>query len=313
MGRAAATALACLALVIAGCDATEGGAGGDIDAPVRIYVSAPQSGPRAADGADVADGARLALQHARGGGPDAGLVDLPEAGAVRIEARFLDGAAGGKPMVAAAANARTAAQDSSTGAYIGELASPPTRNSAPILNSAGLAQVSPGAAAVDLTGDSPRFRDSPERYRPTNLVTFARVVPAEDIAARVAREAGSAEQVATVLAPARLPAPGGPRFTDAFTERFGRAPGPYAAYGYEAMALAIGALNRADGSAAGFRDRVVAELLSAVRTDSPIGSYAITDEGTTTLTCVQPIRDGEPLEPRCPSLNEIEAEEGAEE
>ena len=142
-----------------------------IEAPVAIYVSLPLTGPRGAEGRDGASGARLALEEARG-----------RAGSLAVRAHFLDDARG-KPWdpVTVGANARAAVQDHTTAAYIGELDSEPTRSSAPITNQAGIVQVSPGAGAVDLTAPAAGYPDSPDRYRPSGDVNFARTVPSDDL------------------------------------------------------------------------------------------------------------------------------------
>jgi branched-chain amino acid transport system substrate-binding protein len=164
-----------LSLTAAGC-----GVAGDatIEAPVAVYVSLPLTGPRAVDGRDAADGARLALEEAQG-----------KAGSIEVRARFLDDAKG-KPWdpVAVGAIARQAVQDSSAAAYIGELDSEPTRASVPITNDAGLVQVSPGAGAVDLTAPAAGYPDSPDRYQPSGLPNFARTVPSDDVGVKAAAE-----------------------------------------------------------------------------------------------------------------------------
>ena len=118
---------------------------------MTVYVSLPLTGPREADGADAADGARLALEQAGG-----------KAGSLEVRAEFLDDARG-RPSdpVAVGENAREAVQDSSAAAYIGELDSEPTRGSLPITNEAGLLQVSPGAGGVDLTQPAAGYPESP--------------------------------------------------------------------------------------------------------------------------------------------------------
>jgi branched-chain amino acid transport system substrate-binding protein len=157
-----------LALGATGCSVT---GGSKIEAPVAVYVSLPLTGPRAVEGRDAADGARLALEEARG-----------RAGALAVGAHFLDDARGKAwDPVTVGANARTAVQDHTTAAYIGELDSEPTRNSAPITNQAGIVQVSPGAGAVDLTAPAAGYPDSPGRYRPSGDVNFARTVPSDEL------------------------------------------------------------------------------------------------------------------------------------
>jgi branched-chain amino acid transport system substrate-binding protein len=168
MRRSALAALLLVSLAVTGC----GIAGNPkIEAPVAVYVSLPLTGPRGPEGRDAADGARLALQEAAG-----------RAGSVQVRAHYLDDARG-RPWdaVAVGENARAAAQDHTTAGYIGELDSEPTRNSAPITNQAGIVQVSPGAGAVDLTQPAAGYSDSPDRYRPSGSVNFARTVPADDV------------------------------------------------------------------------------------------------------------------------------------
>jgi ABC-type branched-subunit amino acid transport system substrate-binding protein len=276
---------------------------------VKVYVSLPLTGPRAPLGTDAADGARLALEQAGG-----------EAGALEVEASFLDDANGAAwDPVAVGANARLAAQDSSAVAYIGELDSEPTRASVPITNDAGIVQISPTAGAVDLTRSAPGVDDSPDRYQPSGTPTFARIVPADDVVAAAADawrgELGGAEvaadlgegpvgaerSVAAELAPERLP---GRSFPEMFEERYGRPPGPYAAYGYEAMALALQAIGAANTSSDQFRTEVRDGVIGGERRESVLGAYSITDEGDSTVCMVQRylLRDGaaRPLGAPCP-------------
>src|SRR3954468_20313359 len=187
MPRLALAALL-LALVLAGC----GIAGtAKVEAPVNVYVSLPLTGPRAGEGTDASDGARLALEQAQG-----------KAGSIEVRAHFLDDAKGRLwDPVAVGANARQAVQDSSAAAYIGELDSEPTRASVPITNDAGLVQVSPGAGAVDLTAPAAGYPDSPDRYRPSGSPSFARTVPGDDVvvdaAASWASELGATSAAVT--------------------------------------------------------------------------------------------------------------------
>lgn len=333
-----------LAVTAAGC----GVAGSaSIEAPVAVYVSLPLSGPRSADGRDASEGARLALEQARG-----------RAGSIEVRARFLDDAKGRAwDPVAVGANARRAVQDSSAAAYIGELDSQPTRGSMPITNDAGLVQVSPGAGGVDLTAPATGYPDSPDRYRPSGSPNFARTVPADEIvdaaaaswaselgvtAAAVTSDGspfqdlsagkfksaaaehgiqlmqgkppsavavgGSGKQavyepgsqtlsvygtapeslaLSAELDPSRLPDSG---FSAQFQRRFQRAPGPYAAYGYEAMGLILQAIRGAGTDASSFRDNVRNGVFGAHRDGTPLGSYAITSDGDTTECMIQRYR-----------------------
>jgi ABC-type branched-subunit amino acid transport system substrate-binding protein len=244
------------AIETGGCGLGEGSA--DVDGPVTVYVSLPLTGPRANEGRDTADGARLALADAGG-----------KAGDLEVRARYLNDAGEGPTVDLArvGANAREAASDSSTAAYIGELDSGPTRTSMPILNDAGIAQVSPGATALDLTRPAPGFDQAPDVYRPSGEVTFVRVAPSEGV--------GS---YGLALSPA------GAEAVRRFRSRFGRLPGPYWFYGYEAMAVVLDAIAQRDLGAAGLRASVADSLLKVERFDeSVIGPYSFTPDGDTTL------------------------------
>lgn len=166
--------LAALAIALGGCG---GGDGGGTEAEkLTVYVSAPLSGERAREGRAIANGARLALADARG-----------RAGDFAVEAVYLDDAEGGRWSLArTAANARRAAEDASAIGYIGDLDSGATRVSLPITNQAEMVQVSPGSTAVDLTRLPPAGNLEPERLRPSDRRTFARVVPADDVQGRAA-------------------------------------------------------------------------------------------------------------------------------
>ena len=82
------------------------------------------------------------------------------------------------------------------------------------------------------------------------------------------------------LDPSQLP-PAGQEFADAFEAEFGRAPGRYAAYGHEAMAVILDAIDRASDPAD--RDAVVDALFGIDEPDSVLGSYSIDEVGETTL------------------------------
>ncbi len=168
MRRLLAVALMALGVVpLAGC----GGAGSSGTETLTVYVSLPLSGERAADGRAVQRGAKDALEQAGG-----------EAGGVRVRAVYLDDT--GQTMrwdpVATAANARRAAEDTSTIAYIGDIDDGATRTSLPITNQADILQISPGSTAVDLTRKVSARLD-PDLYRPSGNQTFVRLVPAADV------------------------------------------------------------------------------------------------------------------------------------
>ena len=81
-----------------------------------------------------------------------------------------------------AANARRAARDPSAVAYLGERNSAATGVSLPITNAAGLLQVSPSNSDIGLNRAYAHVTEpgTPERYRPSGVLTFGRILPADD-------------------------------------------------------------------------------------------------------------------------------------
>src|SRR4029079_8196810 len=66
--------------------------------------------------------------------------------------------------------------------YLADLNPGPTAVSIPILNEAGIAQISPSNTAVGLTTDEPGATPGePDKYYPTGTRTFARIVPKDTI------------------------------------------------------------------------------------------------------------------------------------
>jgi ABC-type branched-subunit amino acid transport system substrate-binding protein len=290
-----------LAVVLAAAAALAGCGGGDGDSSgpevLTVYASLPLSGLAAPDGRDAADGARLALA-------DAG----SQAGGVTVEARFLDAGAGGQGWSPArsAANARTATRDSTAIAYVGDFQSGATRASLPITNKAFVLQVSPASGAADLVAE---FRGSSEisELQTTDERTFGRVIPSDEQqgevrsawkkelggrAAEVVSDAalspyGAPSRLAdgtlatsAALDPSHLPE-SGREFVERFAGEYGRRPGRYAAYGYEAMAVALDSIDRASNPAD--RQDVVEAFFETSARESILGQYSITAEGETTL------------------------------
>lgn len=159
-----------------------GGCGGDGRAAdpalagrsLTIYSSLPLRGPLAATGADVRDGQRLALAHAGG-----------RVGQYRVRLRVLDASSptdGRTDPSRVSENARLAKQDPTTVAYLGELATGMSAISIPLLNEAGILQVSPLDSAMTLTTGSVAATGTPERFYPRLEEvgrTFARVAPSD--------------------------------------------------------------------------------------------------------------------------------------
>ncbi len=167
------------------CAAALAGCGGAIkDKPtsrisgrtLTVYASVPLRGVSRVSGAAVISGARLALAHSHG-----------RIGEYRIELRVLDDATiqrGGWDPGQTTLNVRTAVLDPTTIAYLGELNSGASAVAIPPLNRAGIPQVSPASTAVGLTSAGPSaFPGEPQKYYPSGVRTFARVMPNDSVQA----------------------------------------------------------------------------------------------------------------------------------
>ena len=136
---------------------------------VDIYSSLPMRGPAAAQSLALVSGIRLALAQA---GARAGPFT------VRYTALDDSGSAGGWAADQTAANGRKAAADPHAVYYIGEFDNDASKVSMPILNQAGIPQVSPANTYVGLTTDQPGSAPGePRRYWPTGVRTYLRIVP----------------------------------------------------------------------------------------------------------------------------------------
>ena len=82
------------------------------------------------------------------------------------------------------------------------------------------------------------------------------------------------------LDPSQLPS-SGRQFVETFEAERGRAPGRYAAYGYEAMAVILDSIDRASDPAD--RSSVAAAFFETADRDSILGTYSIDEVGNTTL------------------------------
>jgi branched-chain amino acid transport system substrate-binding protein len=174
--RLAVATLAALA-VVTGC--------GSKDAPgprirgttLSIYVSVPLYGASTVSGQAVVNGAELALSQVH-----------ERIGEYRIELKVLDDATvqrGGWDPGQTTIGVRAAVLDPTTIGYVGELNSGASAVSIPPLNRAGIPQVSPASSAVGLTSSAPpsTFPGEPQKYYPTGIRTFARVVPDDSVQA----------------------------------------------------------------------------------------------------------------------------------
>jgi len=142
---------------------------------LAIYSSLPLQGPTAAISLQIIDGEKLALSDAGG-----------RAGRFRIGYFSLDDSnprSGRWDPGLTAADAKTAAQDTSTIAYLGELDSGATALSLPIINGAGILQISPSSPYVGLTSALDAGQDEPGRFYPTGDRNFVRLPPGDPVEA----------------------------------------------------------------------------------------------------------------------------------
>ncbi len=141
-----------------------------------VYSSMPFRGPERSIGVAILNGTKLALQQA-GGRVGAWTVDY-----ISLDSSTAAGRAWDPGQCAA--NARRAASDPSAVYYIGELNSGCSEVSIPILNEAGIPQVSPSNSYDGLTAAAPGTAPGePDRYYPTGKRTFLRIFPRDAVEA----------------------------------------------------------------------------------------------------------------------------------
>jgi branched-chain amino acid transport system substrate-binding protein len=139
---------------------------------LKIYSSLPLQGVYPARALDVQRAEQLALAQARN-----------RVGKFRLKFVSLNDASRSKGRWEASkvsANARKAAQDKHTIAYLGELDTGGSAVSIPILDQAGVLQVSPGDGLAGLTRKQGAERGEPAKYYPQHDRNFGRVVAPDD-------------------------------------------------------------------------------------------------------------------------------------
>src|SRR6059058_1518922 len=185
----AIAALAAIALAVVGCSSSgssssagggssSGASGGTVD----IYSSLPLQGASTSQTIPMVNGIKLALSQAGN-----------KAGQWTVNYQSLDdstAAAGKWDPGQTAANARKVAADPNAVYYIGEFNSGASEVSIPILNQAGVPQVSPANTYVGLTTNLPGSAPGePQKYYPTGTRTYLRIVPIDSIQAAADLEA----------------------------------------------------------------------------------------------------------------------------
>jgi branched-chain amino acid transport system substrate-binding protein len=179
----AACLVALPALAVAACggsgnSATPASAATAANKTVAVYSSLPLRGPSAAEAVPLENGIELALSQAD-----------HRAGSFTVDYTSLDDSTGpgGWDPSETAANARRAAADPRTVFYIGEFDDEASEVSMPILNQAGIPQVSPANTYVGLTAGNAGTAGggSAQRipYAPTGTRTYLRIVPTDAIQA----------------------------------------------------------------------------------------------------------------------------------
>jgi branched-chain amino acid transport system substrate-binding protein len=169
-----------LAFGVAACGSDDngdssGGSGSTGSNSLTIYSSLPLQGDSRPQSQSVVNGEKLALEEANN-----------KVGKFTIKYVSLDDAtasAGKWEPGKTSANGRKAAQDKGTIAYLGEFNSGATAISLPILNQAGILQISPSNTAVGLTRKQGAAPGEPDKYYPSGKRTYGRVVPADHIQA----------------------------------------------------------------------------------------------------------------------------------
>jgi branched-chain amino acid transport system substrate-binding protein len=168
----AAVALIAVGLGIAGCGGVGvSGASSTIGNQLTIYSSLPLQGPSGPNSQQIVDGEKLALSEAGG-----------RIGPFKISYLSMDDSnakSGEWDPGITATNAKTAAEDTSTIAYLGDYNSGASAVSLPLINASGILQISPSSPYVGLTSSLDAGQDEPERFYPSGKRTFGRLQPGD--------------------------------------------------------------------------------------------------------------------------------------
>jgi branched-chain amino acid transport system substrate-binding protein len=138
---------------------------------LTVYSSLPLQGPSAQIGRQIEGGEKLALSQAGGhvGPYKVAYVSLDDVNPVN-----------GQPSPGeSSAAAAQAAKDTSTIAYLGDYGSEATAISLPIINEAGILQVSPFSPYVGLTSSEDAGQDEPQRFYLSGKRNFTRLAPGD--------------------------------------------------------------------------------------------------------------------------------------
>jgi branched-chain amino acid transport system substrate-binding protein len=174
-----AICVAALTVGVSACGSSKssGGATSKISGTsLTVYSSLPEQGASGGQAKAIENGAKIAVEN-RGG----------KVGKYTVTYKPLDdslASTGAADEGKGAQNARTAVQDKSAIGYVGEYNSGISKVTIPILNKAGITQISPANTYVGLTSTAPGHEPGePDKYYPTGKRTYARVVPKDTIQA----------------------------------------------------------------------------------------------------------------------------------
>jgi branched-chain amino acid transport system substrate-binding protein len=171
-----AAALAITALGVAGCGGVGvSGASSAVGNQLTIYSSLPLQGPSGPSSEQIVNGEKLALGEAGG-----------RIGPFKISYLSMDDSnttTGEWNPGVTATNAKTAAEDTTTIAYLGDYNSGATAVSLPLINASGILQISPASPYVGLTSSLDAGQDEPERFYPSGKRTFGRLQPGDPVQA----------------------------------------------------------------------------------------------------------------------------------
>jgi branched-chain amino acid transport system substrate-binding protein len=167
-----AAAVAAVALGVAGCGGVGvSGASSAVGNQLTIYSSLPLQGPSGPSSQQIVNGEKLALSEVGG-----------RIGPFKISYLSMDDSnttSGEWNPGVTATNAKTAAEDPSTIAYLGDYNSGASAVSLPLINAAGILQISPGSPYVGLTSSLDAGQDEPERFYPSGKHNFGRLQPGD--------------------------------------------------------------------------------------------------------------------------------------
>jgi branched-chain amino acid transport system substrate-binding protein len=147
------------------------GASSAVGNQLTIYSSLPLQGPSGLSSQQIVNGEKLALSEAGG-----------RIGPFKISYLSMDDSnttSGAWNPGVTATNAKTAAEDTTTIAYLGDYNSGASAVSLPLINASGILQISPASPYVGLTSSLDAGQDEPERFYPSGKRTFGRLQPGD--------------------------------------------------------------------------------------------------------------------------------------